>query len=210
MGQSASMPSVQIQAAHQTGRLPDEVVVALVADAKRGDREAFAQLYDHFVRDVYGFVAVRLSDREEAQDVTQAIFLRAWQSLATCRENVAFPGWLFTIARNIVTDHFRGKRIHTSPIDETVQVPAPGPTPEEMVLRHDDHQVLHAARQHCLSPREQELFDLILTGMNDKQIGITLGRGHGAVRVAHHRLMRRLRECLQRWGDLGVWRHAGD
>jgi RNA polymerase sigma-70 factor (ECF subfamily) len=187
-------------------RLPGALVADLVARAKRGDSEAIGQLYDHYVGEVYAFVAVRLRDREAAEDMTQAIFLRAVQSLASCKEDAAFPGWLFAIARNSVTDHFRAARFRPESLQESYEHEDPDLTPEEVALQRDDARVLAVARERCLSQGERELFDLLLTDLNDKQIAQALGRSHGAVRVAHHRLMTKLRECLQRlnlWGAIG-------
>jgi RNA polymerase sigma-70 factor (ECF subfamily) len=91
-------------------RLPSAVLAALVARAKRGDSEAFGELYDHYVGQVYAYVAVRLSNQEVAEDATQTIFVRALHSIASCRDDAGFAGWLFAIARNIVTDHYRANR----------------------------------------------------------------------------------------------------
>jgi DNA-directed RNA polymerase specialized sigma24 family protein len=105
-----STPAVRDEAVTTGERLPSGVVAGLVARAKDGDGEAFGQLFDHYVGEVYAFVAVRLVDRQTAEDVTQTIFVRALQSLASCRDDAAFPGWLFAIARNIVTDTYRSNR----------------------------------------------------------------------------------------------------
>jgi len=53
-----------------------------------------------------------------------------------------------------------------------------------------------AMRERCLTERERELFDLLLTDLNDKEIATVLGRRHGAIRTAHWRLLAKLRECL--------------
>jgi DNA-directed RNA polymerase specialized sigma24 family protein len=65
-------------------------------------------------------------------------------------------------------------------------------------MQHDARRTLLAARARCLSDRERELFDLLLTELNDKQIAAALGRSHGAVRTAHSRLLDKLRACLDR------------
>ncbi len=186
----------------RSDRLPSAVVADLVARAKQGDGEAFGQLYDHYVGAVYAFIAARLSAREAAEDLTQAIFVNALQSLASCRDDAAFPGWLFAIARNMLTDHYRAGRVRADALDETVEVEDPAQTPEELVLQRDEMRILATARERCLSPAERDLFDLLLTDMNDKQIAQALGRTHGAVRTAHHRLMVKLRACLERLGGL--------
>src|SRR5215207_7717391 len=105
-----STPSIRNEATAPGDRLASAVVAELVGRAKRGDGEAFADLYDHYVGEIYAFVAVRLSDQEAAEDATQTIFVRALHSLSSCREDAAFPGWLFAIARNIITDTYRANR----------------------------------------------------------------------------------------------------
>jgi RNA polymerase sigma-70 factor (ECF subfamily) len=194
---------VRKESAPSGDRLPSAVVAGLVARAKDGDGEAFGELFDHYVDDVYAFVAVRLADRQTAEDVTQTIFVRALQSLASCRDDAAFPGWLFAIARNIVTDTYRSNRFRPEAWNMTFELEDPALTPEELTLQRDDVRVLHEARERCLSEGERELFDLLLTEMNDKQIAQALGRSHGAIRTAHYRLMSKLRECLEMLGAVG-------
>jgi RNA polymerase sigma-70 factor (ECF subfamily) len=194
---------VRKESAPSGDRLPSAVVAGLVARAKDGDGEAFGELFDHYVDDVYAFVAVRLADRQTAEDVTQTIFVRALQSLASCRDDAAFPGWLFAIARNIVTDTYRSNRFRPEAWNMTLELEDPALTPEELTLQRDDVRVLHEARERCLSEGERELFDLLLTEMNDKQIAQALGRTHGAIRTAHYRLMSKLRECLEMLAAVG-------
>jgi RNA polymerase sigma-70 factor, ECF subfamily len=183
-------------------------VALLVARAKQGDGEAFAQLYRRYLDDVYAFVAARLSDRQAAEDATQTIFFRAMQSLPTCRDDAAFPGWLFAIARNVVTDTYRSHRSRSEPWDDALDPEDPGASPEEVAVQRDDARTLAVARERCLSAPERELFDLLLTDMNDKQIAQALGRTHGAVRTAHWRLLAKLRECLEKLGVFGGERRA--
>jgi RNA polymerase sigma-70 factor (ECF subfamily) len=183
-------------------------VALLVARAKRGDGNAFAQLYRRYLDDVYAFVAARLSDRQAAEDATQTIFFRAMQSLPTCRDDAAFPGWLFAIARNVVTDTYRSHRSRSEPWDDALDPEDPGASPEEVAVQRDDARTLAVARERCLSAPERELFDLLLTDMNDKQIAQALGRTHGAVRTAHWRLLAKLRECLEKLGVFGGERRA--
>jgi RNA polymerase sigma-70 factor (ECF subfamily) len=182
----------------------DRMAVAhLVARAKQGDGDAFAQLYRHYLDEVYGFVAARLADRQAAEDATQTIFFRAMQSLHSCRDDAAFPGWLFAIARNVVTDAYRSHKFRSEPWEDALDPEDPDASPEEVAVQRDDARTLAEAREHCLSAPERELFDLLLTDMNDKQIAQALGRTHGAVRTAHWRLLAKLRECLESLGVFG-------
>jgi RNA polymerase sigma-70 factor (ECF subfamily) len=170
--------------------------VALVLRARGGDQAAFTILYHRYVGDVYRFAMARLGTREAAEDATQAIFLRALVALPACREPAAFVGWLFAIARSVVTDQLRARRRQTDAIPEDSAWTDAGPSPEEEAIGNEARQFLLAARARCLSDRERELFDLLLTELNDKQIAEALGRSHGAIRVAHSRLIGKLRACM--------------
>src|SRR5215210_4966326 len=171
-------------------------LVDLVARAKWGDRDAYTLLYRRYLDDVYRFALVRLGDREAAEDAVQSIFVRALTALPSCHENAAFVGWLFAIARNVVTDQLRTRRHETDSIPDDALWADTGPGPEEAAIQGEARRFLLAAREKCLSAAEQDLFDLLLTELNDKQIAVALGRSHGAVRTAHWRLLSKLRECL--------------
>jgi RNA polymerase sigma-70 factor (ECF subfamily) len=171
-------------------------LVALVGRAKSGDHEAYTVLYHRYLAEVYRFALLRLDTREAAEDATQTIFLRALAALPACRENAAFVGWLFAIARSVVNDLLRARRHHTDVLPDEMEWEDSGPGPEQEVEANDTRRFLLAARESCLNARDRELFDLLLTELNDKQIAATLGRSHGAVRTAHSRLLSKLRKCL--------------
>src|SRR6185436_11647681 len=86
-----------------------------VLAARSGDREAFGVLYQHFGRMVHGILLAH-GPREEAEDLVQEVFLRAWTQLRTLHEPAAFGGWLARMARNRATDALRTRRTMT-PID---------------------------------------------------------------------------------------------
>ena len=85
----------------------------------------FAELYDEHVWDVYGYLAYRVADRAEAEDLTQLTFeraLRAWRRYDPRRASPRT--WLLAIARNLVIDHFRRRR--PEPVGDRLD---PGTTP---------------------------------------------------------------------------------
>jgi RNA polymerase sigma factor (sigma-70 family) len=72
---------------------------------------AVARLFDHHVWDVYGFVAYRIGNRAEAEDVTQQTFERALKAWPRFDSSRAQPRtWLLAIARNLLVDHYRRDR----------------------------------------------------------------------------------------------------
>ncbi|MFL5758107.1 MAG: RNA polymerase sigma factor [Thermomicrobiales bacterium] len=168
----------------------------LVAQAKHGDSAAFALLYRRYVDRIYAFAARRLANRGAAEEATQEIFMRALAGLSRCREENAFAGWIFAIARNVLHEHYRSVR-HTGGLyPESYDAQDPDPTPEERAVRIEAASELLAARERCLRAKDQELFDLLLADLTDAEIAVALGRRPGAVRTAHWRLLTRLRDCL--------------
>jgi hypothetical protein len=72
----------------------------LVERSIRGDRDAFAALYERSFGPVYAFVVAEVSDFDEARSICQETFLRAWNGIQGLKEPAAFGGWIRTFARN--------------------------------------------------------------------------------------------------------------
>jgi RNA polymerase sigma-70 factor (ECF subfamily) len=80
-----------------------------VLRAADGDPQAFDRLHTAYARMVRALVR-RTVRPEEAEDVTQDIFLRVWQRLRTFRGDAAFGTWLHRLAMNAIVDHHRSRR----------------------------------------------------------------------------------------------------
>ncbi len=94
--------------------LPDGV---LVAKAKKGDWNAFEQLFWRYHERIYTFIWHFLQNREASEDLTQETFIRAWQSLHSLKSNDAFQTWLHQIARRLSLDALR-KRAWETPMSD--------------------------------------------------------------------------------------------
>ena len=83
----------------------------LVERAASGDTEAFGRLYDVYADRIYRHIYYRTSNMEDARDLTQEVFIKAWQGLPKYkRTKTPFLGWLFTISHNRIVDYYRTKR----------------------------------------------------------------------------------------------------
>lgn len=170
----------------------------LVAQALAGDAQAFAFLYLRYLDRIYDFVARRVESTEAAQDATQTVFLRALTALPQCRDGEAFGGWLFAIARNVITDGYRARKFTAVTYDDAFDVHDESDSPEDRAIVEEQRRHLHEARVRCLSPDERELLDLRLQDLGDKEIARAVGRTYGAIRTAQYRIVRKLRDCLER------------
>jgi len=180
----------------------------LVAQARLGVAEAFALLYHRYVHTIYAFAFDRLGNTGAAEDATQTVFFRAMGSLDRYQESGQFRGWLFTIAARVCADELRAKGRMALPLDQAAERESPDPPPEEQVIADEGLRSLRRARNECLSERDRELYDLVVQELTHQEIATVLGKRAGAVRIAHMRLLDRLRVCLGILTNLKGGRHV--
>ena len=162
----------------------DTALASVVLAARRGDREAFGELYRRFHRAVHGVVLSRVP-YGDAADLVQETFAVALERLPQLADAAAFPGWLMSIARNKAVDHLRAKK----PADELVDVAVPAPRSAEIA------EVLGALRELPEAYRETLILRLV-EGLTGPEIADQTGLAPGSVRVNLHRGMKLLRERL--------------
>ena len=84
----------------------------LVIQLKSKDKEAFARVYDLYVVKIYRYIFFKVSNQNEAQDLTSEVFLKAWEYInsPSFKQVNNLNGFLYRIARNIVVDYYRQKK----------------------------------------------------------------------------------------------------
>ncbi len=161
-------------------------IARLVRAAQRGDRAAFAELYQRFTRMVHGIVLARLV-RADADDVVQDVFMTALERLGDLREPAAFGGWLAAIARRRATDAGRRMR-QTEALTDDVAARSDGDHLEAMAILDAIRSLPDA---YC-----ETLVLRLVEGMTGAEIADRTGLTPASVRVNLHRGMKLLREKL--------------
>lgn len=90
----------------------------LVSKAIHGDKEAFAELVRRYERPIYALAYRMVGNREDARDLAQEAFLKAYRALATFKESSRFSPWLYSIANNLCIDFLRRKGRNNLSLDE--------------------------------------------------------------------------------------------
>ncbi len=162
----------------------------LIRQAKHGDSEAFGELYMLHLDRIYRYIFYRVESAMEAEDLTEQVFLRAWQTMQRYRpEGNPFSSWLYRIAHNLVVDHYRTKK-DVAPLDAvsfTLADEALGP--EELLAKKSEVVRLREALAQ-LSQEQQQLLHLrFIEGLSHSQVARILDRSAGAVRVMQHRAL---------------------
>lgn len=169
----------------------------LVDRSIAGDAQAFARLYDIHMDRVYRHLYYRLSRVEEAEDLTQQVFLQAWQSIRRYkRTNSPFIAWLLTIAHNLIVDRHRARK-DAVPLEIDVVDHDRGVDPEWYTQsRLDQAQVRQALRR--LKPEQQHVIAMrFLENVDYRDIAAAMGKTEGNVRVIQHRGLQALRKILE-------------
>jgi RNA polymerase sigma-70 factor (ECF subfamily) len=165
------------------------------------DAEAFAGLYEAHVDRIYAHIRARLGDPNVAEDLTAQTFLRAWQSIDRYRPIPGRPflAWLFTIANNLVIDHYRRHRREL--VGVTVEPRDGGSNdPEHLALVADLRDEIRLAIAR-LKPDHQLVVALrLIDGLDYQQISEITGRSPGALRVILCRALSTMRDRLRRRG----------
>jgi len=178
--------------------MPDPLA-PLVAAARDGDREAFEELVRATSAATYTLAHRLLGDEEDAKDVVQETYLRAYRGLRRFRGDAAFETWLYRITANCAATTLgrRAKHRHDELDDD-----APLPDPER---RHDPEASADSGALRdrlvealaALPPRLRQV--VVLRDVYDlphEAIATELGISEGAAKVRLHRARRRLREHL--------------
>lgn len=154
-------------------------------------------VYQRELPRIYNYFRYRFGENALAEDLTAATFEKAWRARERYRRDLsAFSTWLFTIARNVATDHLRGRRVEIS-LDAVRDYPAPGSL-HETVTRAAEMRRL-AALLAQLPDRDRELVALKYGAqLNNREIARQVGMSESNVGTTLHRIVARLRE---RWSE---------
>jgi len=175
----------------------------LMARARRGEQEAFRTIYDRHHQAVYRFCARMTGDPEEAADLMQETFLRAFAAAGRFEARARVTTWLFTIARNLCLNH-TGRADRRNPARaagrETVPdpelLPAREKDPERAALERERSR---AVREAVLALPESLRVPVILSrfhGLPHAEIAAVLGCSVTAVKLRLHRAGGILRKAL--------------
>ncbi len=168
-----------------------------VALAAAGDRRAFERLYRDHVDRVYSVCTRMVGDRTLAEELTQDVFVRAWEKLSLFRGESAFATWLHRLAVNVVlNDRKTQKRTHARTEDDGESdgidaLPARYHPPGDMM------DLEHAIAK--LPPGARRVFVLHdVEGYKHEEIATMLGVTSGGTKAQLHRARLLLREALSR------------
>ncbi|MGH9535588.1 MAG: RNA polymerase sigma factor [Terriglobales bacterium] len=180
---------------------------ALIRAAQAGDRAAFEALVCQFDRGVWQLARRLAATEQDAQEIYQDTFLKAYRSLHRFRFECAFSTWLYRIAANTNLDYLRRQAVRKElpaggmPAEGEAALPepadrTPGGNPEQLLLSAEISARLEAALGG-LNPRERMVFELRhYEGLKLKAIGDLLATSEETAKNSLFRATRKLRAAL--------------
>ncbi len=176
----------------------DRYIDRLVKRAVRGDVEAFGGIYDAYADRIYGFVRARVGNPHDAEDVTEVVFLKAFQAIDSYdRRGLPFGAWLFRIARNATVDHLRRSGRMPEPVEDVEIHTEPAPVLiEDVVAERVDAHVVHDALAQLTEDQAAVIACRFFWDMDIRQTAVTLDRTPGAVKALQHRALRSMAALL--------------
>jgi len=154
-----------------------------LARARAGDVAAFGALVRRHQERVFRFLHRMLDAREEAMELTQDVFVKAWQALPDWRPEAAFSTWLLQIARNAALDQLRRRQlVRFAPLEEGLEVADDAPGPEARYASRQRQAQLERALQRLAAEHREILLLREVEGLAYGELASVLGIAEGTVK----------------------------
>lgn len=182
-------------------KLPTVSEAELISRAGQGEIFAYGILYDRYLDSLYRYIYYRVSNHEEAEDLTETVFLKAWETLPRMRtEKMNFRAWLYRIAHNLVVDYYRTRKPNL-PLEHANDLHDDAPTPETNLQVIEEGQQLSLAIARLKPDLKEVLVCRFISGMSHAETAKIMGLAEGHVRVLQHRALRKIRKFLTEKGS---------
>jgi len=180
----------------ESSQIPDDELLHAVA---RGDEAALAATYDRYRLILFGLILRILSDRQEAEDCLQEVFLQVWRRAPDfdASRGRAFT-WLVTIARSRALDRLRAAGSRLRLATEAAQEPGDqvGDAAKE-AIKSEEGAIVRAALAELPEEQRRALLLAYFEGLTQAEIAVRLGDPLGTVKTRMRAGMIKMRELLR-------------
>ncbi len=177
----------------------------LIREAQSGQAQAFDALYSHYLSPIYRFIYMKVTHREEAEDLTHEVFLSAWQNIGSFKpQGFPFSSWLYQIARNRVIDHYRLKKpqVELEAAEGKEEFVRGAAQIENRLEQELSLEKIKAALRRLSHDQQDVLLMRFMEDLSHQEIAAAFGKSEGAVRLIQHRAVKELKKLLNDQGIL--------
>jgi RNA polymerase sigma-70 factor (ECF subfamily) len=169
---------------------------ALVEACLAGRGEAFELIVERHRRDVYQLCYRFVPNHEDASDLSQEVFLRAFRALAKFRGQASLGTWLYRIGVNVCLNRLSLKTPRNEPLDEQVHVDTRSESPPDRVLRGEREARVRLAVARLPAKQRAALILRVYQEMSHQEIAAALGTSVGAAKANVFHALRSLKRLL--------------
>lgn len=184
----------------------------LVRKIRDGDENAFSEFYGHYQRDLHGYIAKRIDDRRDVEELVQDIFIKVWEQIHTLEDHEKVLNWMYRIAAQLIAGWHRkqkksGAAEPTADVHEVEGEAAASAvvyqTAEEVATVAERSDALDKALTR-LPERDQQMINLQLDGKSYEEIAEICEITVSTVRNALPRAKRKLKVWAEAWEAANV------
>jgi RNA polymerase sigma factor (sigma-70 family) len=170
-----------------------------VTRAQRGDKSAFTELVARYQDRIYRFLVRLTRSEDDALELTQETFLRAFQALTRWQPHALFSTWLFRVARNLAFDLLRRhKHVEFVQLEDDLDISDPGSEPDAALATAQRYRMLEAALARLPAEHREILLLREIEEMSYEEIAAVLGLNPGTVKSRIARARAALLDTMQR------------
>ncbi len=171
---------------------------AVLESAIGGSTEAFGVLYERYVTRIYNYIYYRVGNANEAEDLTERVFLRALRHIENyTHRGLPFSAWLYRIAHNLVANwHRDNSRRKDVPLDDGLLISQHFNFPEQELMRSEEQARLLDVIHKLPNDRQELLILKFVDDLSNIEIGRVMGRTEGAIKSLYHRTLLSIRDEL--------------
>ena len=175
----------------------------LIQKAQTGDRDALNELVSAYWHPIYRFVAYKIGHLEDAKELTQETFFRAFRSLPSFRNSDAtFKTYLSHIAFNLIRDYWRKKGRSPVLVDiaDYQEAGTEDNQPDVQTLKTERRETIVRLLKELPSDQRKTIELRIIAGLPVKETALAMGKTEGSIKMLQQRALKSLRELLLQHG----------
>ncbi len=175
----------------------------LIEKAISGDKQAFGYLYDYYFLQIFKYMLIRTDNQEDAEDITETVFMKAWEHLPRFGRNKKernFRAWLFRIAHNTLIDDYRTNKANLS-LESALQNRSTDAEPEAVVLQNEEVEKIQEAIKMLDEVSRHVVISRFIGGLSHKETAQSVGVNENNVRIIQYRALRKLNDLLREKND---------
>ncbi|HTQ28458.1 MAG TPA: sigma-70 family RNA polymerase sigma factor [Puia sp.] len=174
----------------------------IIARVLRGDQQQFAVLVERYQNYVFTLVLRLVENREDAEEVSQDVFIKAYRALADFRGDAKFSTWLYTITRTSCISFLRKRKLDTASLDNEkvfIQLENQESSFRANKVEQKSRQAMVNEAISMLSPDDAQVITLFYKAEQSlEEMGMILGMEPNTVKVKLHRARQRLKDMMEK------------